>query len=96
MQKSDKPLVNPLVVLREEFDDWAILFNPETAAAVGINPVGVTIWKLLDGKHSLEEIVQELESRFSDVPGTAIDDVTAFAGDLAGKGFIGYEVHGAC
>jgi len=53
-----------LVVLREEFDDWAVLFNPETADAVGINPVGVAIWKLLDGRHSLEEIVSQNQKSF--------------------------------
>jgi len=32
----DKPIPNPFVVLREEFDDWAILFNPDNARAVGL------------------------------------------------------------
>ena len=27
MEMSDKPVANPVVVLREEFDDWAVLFN---------------------------------------------------------------------
>lgn len=92
MKTSDKPLANPVVVLREEFDDWAILFNPETAAAVGINPVGVAIWKLMDGTCAIQDIVSELEARFSDVPDTAIDEVAGFVGELADKGFVGYEV----
>ncbi len=36
MMKSTAPVAD----LREEFDDWAVLFNPDTAQAVGINPVG--------------------------------------------------------
>ncbi len=32
MESTERPLVNPGVVLREEFDDWAVLFNPDTAA----------------------------------------------------------------
>ena len=56
MESSNKPIANPVAVLREEFDDWAVLFNPDTADAVGINPVGVAMWKLLDGQHGLDEI----------------------------------------
>ena len=48
MNTSANPVANPLIVLREEFDDWAILFDPDTGSAVGINPVGVAIWKVLD------------------------------------------------
>ncbi len=30
MNPEDKPIANPMIVFREEFDDWAVLFNPET------------------------------------------------------------------
>ena len=30
MTHEDKPIANPLIVLREEFDDWAILFDPDS------------------------------------------------------------------
>ena len=93
MKKSDKPITNPLVVLREEFDDWAVLFNPETADAVGINPVGVVIWKLMDGQRCVEELVKEIENHFADVPDTAVEDVNAFVDDLAERGFVGYELN---
>jgi SynChlorMet cassette protein ScmD len=90
--KKDKPIANPAVVLREEFDDWAILFNPDTAEAVGTNPVGVAVWKLMDGRRTLEQIVVEIHNQFADVPDAAEKDVTAFIKDLAQRGFIGYEV----
>jgi SynChlorMet cassette protein ScmD len=93
-EKKDKPIANPTVVLREEFDDWAILFNPDTADAVGTNPVGVAVWKLMDGRHSLEEIIAEIKDQFADVPDAATKDVTAFVKDLAERGFIGYELEG--
>lgn len=94
MRRLDKPIANPMVVLREEFDDWAVLFNPDTADAVGINPVGVTVWKLMDGQRSLEEIVAELRDGFADVPDAVIEHVTAFVDDLAEQGFVGYELRG--
>jgi SynChlorMet cassette protein ScmD len=90
--KKDRPIANPTVVLREEFDDWAILFNPDTAEAVGTNPVGVAVWKLMDGKRTLKDIVAEIQDNFTDVPDAATTDVTAFIKDLAKRGFVGYEL----
>ena len=94
METPEKPIANPVVVLREEFDDWAVLFNPDTADAVGINPVGVALWKIMDGERSLEELVSDIKDRFADVPDTAWEDVTAFVGDLTDLGFVGYELKG--
>ena len=92
MKLKNNPIANPIVVLREEFDDWAILFNPDTADAVGINPVGVEVWKRMDGRRSLEEIVVEVENEFTDVPETVLEEMTAFVDQLAENGFIGYEL----
>lgn len=94
VQGTDRPIANPTVVLREEFDDWAILFNPDTAEAVGTNPVGVAVWNLMDGTHSLKEIVVKIHDQFAGVPNAAEKDVTAFIKDLAERGFVGYEVKG--
>ena len=92
MKLSSKPVINPVVVLREEFDDWAVLFNPDTANAVGTNPVGVALWKLMDGNRNIEELVDEIKHRFSDVPDSAIDDLTVFVNNLAENGFVGFEI----
>lgn len=51
-------IANPIVVLRKEFDDWAVLFNPDTAEAVGVNPVGVAIWEKLNGKNTIAASAQ--------------------------------------
>jgi len=91
-QPTANPIANPLAVLREEFDDWAVLFNPDTAGAVGLNPVGVAVWKQLDGHHDLPAIVAEIQARFTDVPGTAEDEIAAFIEQLAQQGFVGYAV----
>jgi len=87
---SAHPIANPDVVLREEYDDWAVLFDPETANAVGINPVGVAIWKLLDGQRSLDQIVTVIGEQFDDVPGSVADEVRAFVERLSDGGFIGF------
>ncbi len=92
MNRTDRPIANPIVVLREEFDDWAILFNPDTAAAVGVNPVGVAVWKRMDGKRSLKEIVLEIKAGFEDAPEAALEEITAFVDRLAEQGYVGYEL----
>jgi SynChlorMet cassette protein ScmD len=79
-------------VLREEFDDWAVLFNPDTAAAVGISPVGVAVWKRMDGKKSIEDIVSEIKNSFEDAPEAAREEITAFVDKLGEHGYVGYEL----
>ena len=92
MNRTDRPIANPVVVLREEFDDWAILFNPDTAAAVGINPVGVAVWKSMDGRNNLEAIVLGIKAGFEDAPAAAFDEITAFVDMLAERGYVGLEL----
>ena len=92
MNPSDRPIANPIVVLREEFDDWAVLFNPDTADAVGTNPVGVAVWKRMDGKRSLENIVSEIKNSFEDTPEAAFKEIAAFVNVLAENGFVGLEL----
>lgn len=93
MEPIDKPVANPLVVLREEFDDWAILFDPDTGNAFGLNPTGVYLWKLLDGKHSLDEMLHSLQRDAEDVPAEAGEHIQDFIADLTKRGLAGREVH---
>jgi SynChlorMet cassette protein ScmD len=88
----DRPIANPAVVIKEGNGDWAVLFNPDTADAVGINAVGMVMWELMDGRHTLEGILQVVKGRFADVPSGVAEDVAAFVDDLATRGFVGYEL----
>ena len=92
MNQMDRPIANPIVVLREEFDDWAVLFNPETAYALGTNPVGVAVWKLMDGRMSIEEIVAKIKNSFEDSPDATVKEITTFVDKLTENGFVGLEV----
>jgi len=92
MNQTDRPIANPIVVLREEFDDWAVLFNADTADAVGTNPVGVAVWKLMDGKRSIEDIVSMIKNSFEDTPDAAFKEIAAFVNTLAENGFVGLEM----
>ena len=92
MNPTDRPIANPIVVLREEFDDWAVLFNPDTTDAVGTNPVGVAVWKRMDGKRSIEDIVSEIRNSFTDTPEAVFKEIVTFINTLEEKGFAGLEV----
>jgi SynChlorMet cassette protein ScmD len=91
MEKIDKPIVNPLLVFREEFDDWAILFDPDTGDGFGLNPISVFIWKRLDGKHTIQDILKELCENCEGMPENAEQEITDFIKELLEKGYAGYE-----
>ncbi len=90
---TDKPLANPLIVLRKDFedDDWAILFDPDKGDAYGLNPVSVFIWQRLDGKHSVADILEELRTQYDEVPEEAEAHVREFIDQLMNKGLAGYQ-----
>ncbi len=92
MNPSDKPIANPLLVLREERDDWAILFDPDTGDCFTLNPVSVFIWKLLDGEHATRDILKELRKVCKEAPGNAGRKIEIFIETLIEKGYAGYEL----
>ena len=85
---------DPRVVLREDFEDWTILFHPLTGEAVGLDPVGVLTWKLIDGKRSGEEIAAALGSHFEDAPPSVREDTQAFLQNLYRRLFVRLEAKG--
>lgn len=92
MNNTDRPIANPVVLLREESDDWAVLFNPDTNEAAGVNPVGIEVWKRMDGRSSIEDIVSAIESSFEDTPDIALNEINAFVNTLAENGFARLEL----
>jgi SynChlorMet cassette protein ScmD len=90
-QEEIVPIANPMIVFREEFDDWAILFDPDSGMAFGVNPVGALIWRCLDGKHDISTILHEIQNHFSDLPEDIELHIKEFLQELVKKGFAGYE-----
>ena len=86
------PMPNSDIVLREEFDDWAILFNPDTADTVGINSVGVAAWKLINGKRTWGDIVKIITDEFDEVPVDVEKDLAKFMDELIEGGFLASQV----
>jgi len=88
MAVKSKPVGNPRVVVREESDDWAVLYDPETGNAFGLDPVGLFIWKLLDGEHTSADILYNLQENCDDVPPDADKHISDFLSSLDSKGLL--------
>lgn len=85
------PFANPEIVYREDFDDWAVLFDPDTAETYGLNETSSYIWKQINGENSTEDIVKLLDGEFENVPEDAADLVKNFFAQMEDKGLIGYK-----
>jgi len=77
-QKEVKYKKNPSVVLREEFDDWGVLFDTEKGEGFCINPMGIYIWKQLDGSHTNQDVLKVIKNTFEDIP----NDVEAHVNEV--------------
>jgi len=92
MPNDTRPIANFNLVLREEFDDWAILFDPDSGDGFGLNPVSVFVWKRLDGEHTQRQILDNIKEHFDNVPADADSHLQEFIQDLLNRGFAGYEI----
>ncbi len=88
MKPDQKPVANPRVVLREEFDDWAVIFDPDTGRGFGLNPIAVHLWKILDGDHSLNDLIASLRRAVPDLDDKAGTDIASFLEELADNGLV--------
>jgi hypothetical protein len=83
-------LCNPDVVLREEDESGALLFNPDTNQVKVLNATGLFIWKQFQSENSPDAVLKAITEAFEDVPEAQVtDDVAAFLNELLQTGFIG-------
>jgi hypothetical protein len=92
MEQDMQPIKNPGALFSEEFDGWGVLFSQDSCATLALNPTGVMLWKLIDGKRSFREIVDEFTRPFGDAPDSVTNDVRAMMDTLVEDGFVGCEV----
>ena len=81
--------VNPNLVLRIEDDDCALLFDPDNGRVQMLNSTAVDVWKQLDGKLSLQEVIDNLQNLYEGVDESAAQQVLALVETLAGLGAVG-------
>ncbi len=79
MENPKRYQVNPVVSFRDEGDDGAILYNPDTDDSTIINPTGSAIWNLLATPRTLDEIAAHLVAAFRNVStDQALKDAAGF------------------
>ncbi len=84
-----KLIANPNIVLRKEFDDWGILFDPDTGQTRGLSPTGIFIWERLDGTRDKDRIISELAAACKDgIPDCASKDYDEYIDSLQEKGLV--------
>jgi hypothetical protein len=76
---------NPSVLWRE-LDGEAILLDPGVGCSYTLNPVGTLIWKLLDGQHSMEDIVAAICEAYEVAAGQAGQDAQRLFDELLANG----------
>ncbi|GAB4540838.1 MAG: hypothetical protein Fur0020_10180 [Thermodesulfovibrionia bacterium] len=89
--RDKKVILNPSLVLREEFDEWAILFDPDENKVFALNPTSVFICRHLDGRHTIEDIVGRIKEEFDEVSQDVEGHVNDFINDLICRGYAVYE-----
>jgi len=81
---------NPDVNLRDEDEDGALLFNPDTDRVQLLNSTGLYIWKLCAQEHTVDEIVAAFKAEFDEVPEDQVAaDVEGFVHHMGDSGFLG-------
>ena len=66
----------------------AVILSLDTKAFRGLNPVGSRVWELIDGRRSVDEIVEVVVREFDVTHEQAARDVQAFVRELLDKGLV--------
>lgn len=88
MNNAYRPQMSGDIVFREE-DDGAFLFDPVRDELRCLNDTGVVIFKAINGRNSIDDIVRELAGIYPEVEEEQIRrDVETFMEDLRTRGYL--------
>ena len=91
IDKNVRYLRNPDVVLREEDQSGALLFNPDTNQVLVVNGTGLFLWRMSDGTRSADELVEAVREGFEAVEEAVASQVKGFLDEMAAGGFLGVD-----
>jgi len=66
----------------------AILVHSGQRTTYPLNAVGAHLWRLLDGRRNVQEIIEEVQRHFDAVPETAEEELLQFFEELLSKDLI--------
>ena len=84
--------INPDTVFRDDFKEGAIVYDPQNENVYHLNQVGMLIWKSLDGKNSLADVLSIVRERCTAVPDNYEHLVKEHIRNLIDNGLAGYVV----
>ena len=85
---SEAPKRNPQNAFRTVDDDGGLVVNPIAHDVTVLNPVGSLIYSMLDGSHSVQQIVEAVVAQYDVTEDQARQDVDAFLADLRERGML--------
>jgi hypothetical protein len=88
--KTSVPVRNPEIIAKLA-EDEAVLVMPHKGQVKVVNEVGAVIWELIDGKRTIELIIEEIVSQFDVDPVTAESDVINFTTELYKREIIDFS-----
>ncbi len=71
-----------------ELDGDISLYHPDTGAALVLNGTASDVWRLLDGEHCVERIIELLATAYRTDPTAIGDDIRRVITDLTEHGFL--------
>ena len=86
-----RPRRHPDSAFRPIADEGGLVVLPGRAEVKVLNPVGIRIFGLLDGTHSVEEITQIIAAEYEVADRQAREDVRAFLEELQTHGMLAAE-----
>ena len=84
----DRPRMVPEAAFRR-YEGKAVVVLPQGAEIKVLNPCGSLIFELLDGSHTVEEIVEAIRKEYQVEDLQARTDLLAFLEELDGNGMLG-------
>jgi pyrroloquinoline quinone biosynthesis protein D len=86
MKNAIRPALGKGVMLRHDRDGAAMLLVPE--GALMLNPTAAAALELVDGKRTIDEIVDAVVERFDVTPELAREEIGNLFERLTGRGFV--------
>jgi hypothetical protein len=79
---------HPDCAFREVADEGGLVVLPGRAEVKVLSPTAITIFSLLDGEHSPQEIARRIAEEYEVAEATALEDIQAFVAQLAEHGML--------
>jgi hypothetical protein len=71
-----------------ELPQETVLVDLETGRSLRLNATAAWLWRRLENPSALSDLAAGLAAEFEADPGRALEDVQAFAADLAARGLV--------